>query len=724
MPKDIAMPNLPGYGQNRTKTSKKNQSFTFVNGYAMEIPPEMKMEKKKEEREIFKTQRSLEVEATNRKNAFKPGTSSRPLWLENDKKVLRFYAYFKEAVHESESESFRVRHCEIFYYLEDNTVHISEVKVENSGIPQGKFVKRHRIPKPDSKGFYEISDFDIGREITIYSRTFYICGVDGFTRSFLESKGRKVKDNESAPQDDYTKKREEHMMRETGADPSIYRGVLMNPMKKFVEARLGKAFNKNLDGFLKFDRQVLCFDAFWDDRARRHGALHKYKMHYYLTDDTVEFVEVHKRNSGFSPFPKLLSRNRLPKDPSAYKSSEIGENEINHVDYYSWKDIRIGMTLLVFGRKVTILDANKMTREFYEKEGRTLATGLPFPEEKTKPRPKLAPPPHNGIGSEEDSLGNCDALIPKAPYRDIYKLQALAGKYLRFEAKLVSSRADDAHRKFVITYYLADDTIQVFEPPKRNSGIVGGKFLRRARMKNSRQEYYKPNDIFVGATVTLGGFTFKVEGTDNYTIKYMEDHREDFPMANIDTILTKMRSVFSDKSRSMESAFREMDEDGSGAITVVEFKQLISRHFSPTEITEQEMLTVMRFFDSDNSGTISFNEFAKKIRSDGGELKMDTSINVEAYAEKVNDAVYQDFEKQNELKAAAYFDEIVAGQRSRMLQAFRIADFNVTDSIPTHKVVAIMSEVLSMAPVDGKRVCKHKFGDTEAISLTQFKSIL
>ena len=26
---------------------------------------------------------------------------------------------------------------------------ISEPKVENSGIPQGVFIKRHRIPKPD-----------------------------------------------------------------------------------------------------------------------------------------------------------------------------------------------------------------------------------------------------------------------------------------------------------------------------------------------------------------------------------------------------------------------------------------------------------------------------------------------------------------------------------------------------------------------------------------------
>ena len=29
-------------------------------------------------------------------------------------------------------------------------------------------------------------------------------------------------------------------------------------------------------------------------------------------------------------------------------------------------------------------------------------------------------------------------------------------------------------RRFVLSYFMADDTMSVFEPPVRNSGIVGG----------------------------------------------------------------------------------------------------------------------------------------------------------------------------------------------------------------------------------------------------------
>ena len=58
-----------------------------------------------------------------------------PTWLKHDRQVLRFYAYFQEAVVEDPSENYRLRKCLIYYYLEDDTMHIMEGKVENSGIP-------------------------------------------------------------------------------------------------------------------------------------------------------------------------------------------------------------------------------------------------------------------------------------------------------------------------------------------------------------------------------------------------------------------------------------------------------------------------------------------------------------------------------------------------------------------------------------------------------------
>jgi DUF1126 PH-like domain len=37
-------------------------------------------------------------------------------------------------------------------------------------------------------------------------------------------------------------------------------------------------------------------------------------------------------------------------------------------------------------------------------------------------------------------------------------------------------------RKFVLSYFCGDDTLSIFEPPQRNTGITGGRFLERARV--------------------------------------------------------------------------------------------------------------------------------------------------------------------------------------------------------------------------------------------------
>lgn len=52
--------------------------------------------------------------------------------------VLRFHAYFQEAVHEKREEQYRIRRCTVYFYLEDDTIQVNESRVENSGIPQGQ----------------------------------------------------------------------------------------------------------------------------------------------------------------------------------------------------------------------------------------------------------------------------------------------------------------------------------------------------------------------------------------------------------------------------------------------------------------------------------------------------------------------------------------------------------------------------------------------------------
>ena len=53
-----------------------------------------------------------------------PGASVLPSakFIDCDRVVLRFYGYFKEAVHENPVENFRVRKLVLYYYMEDDTI--------------------------------------------------------------------------------------------------------------------------------------------------------------------------------------------------------------------------------------------------------------------------------------------------------------------------------------------------------------------------------------------------------------------------------------------------------------------------------------------------------------------------------------------------------------------------------------------------------------------------
>lgn len=69
-----------------------------------------------------------------------------------------------------------------------------------------------------------------------------------------------------------------------------------------------------------------------------------------------------------------------------------------------------------------------------------------------------------------------------------------------------SQNPKDEGRHFILSYYLSNDMISIFEKPTRNSGIIGGKFLEKTRIPKpgstvENPEFYSPADFAIGATV-------------------------------------------------------------------------------------------------------------------------------------------------------------------------------------------------------------------------------
>ena len=72
--------------------------------------------------------------------------------------------------------------------------------------------------------------------------------------------------------------------------------------------------NKNLDSFIKNDRQVLSFNILWEDTSYDGGDKH-YILNFFLSDQSVEVKEINEPNNGKIPFPMLLKRKKLAKQP-------------------------------------------------------------------------------------------------------------------------------------------------------------------------------------------------------------------------------------------------------------------------------------------------------------------------------------------------------------------------------------------------------------------------
>jgi hypothetical protein len=287
-------------------------------------------------------------------------------------------------------------------------------------------------------------------------------------------------------------------------------------MKEYMEKSLRTGGGKvpSWKQFLDNDRKVLRFFCVSEDLP--------FVVHYYLADDTVEIREVHHPNDGRDPFPKLLQRQRLPfkSDVNQPGLHFIGDN------YLTADEIFPDSPINAFGRNYYINGVDEYTQEYFmAKHGRCFDRGeIQMPEAPDATVRQI--PPYNGFGNEEDTLGYIYDLIPKKPKGDFFKSVDNDKKILRYTARFNTRVPEDVDRRFIISFYLQDDSISVYEPAVKNSGIIEGPFLRRNKYKNvdKNNEWITPTDLGIGADVKINGYSYHVVSCDDYTKSYLQAH--------------------------------------------------------------------------------------------------------------------------------------------------------------------------------------------------------
>jgi len=645
--------------------------------------------------------------------------------------TLTFFGFFREAVTESRLERDRVRHLRITFFLEDRTAVVTELRGTDSGIPQGTFLRRGKIPLGRTahgvtavgvKGgmsavdghFLDWHDLRVGTTLSILGRRVRITSCDPATRAFYESAdGAEPQPHDDAePEDEYTTTRRAIAARETGSAAGAWHGVRSSPIQRYAEATLGNPSGKQiraapdtLGRFLRHGGVRLTFRGVIED-PRPFAPQNRVTITVFPEDDTVDIVEVYGHNKGYdSTSSRLLNRSRLPRSPVVHDDRTRSiEDDNGDSDYYTTPEFRVGAVINVMGRNVRLFEADARTLRWMAENGEEVARqaapatmragirpggagstlhmsesgrkvrfgatvgvdGLPNDddeadaadaaahrtEEDDKPvaGPLVEPSPYAGIGSEEDSLGSFYSLLPKYPRRDPSRGIKFEGMALKFKAKLAPSYRGgvavasasassgaaapaegekgasvskeeaearavasgvariDATRDFMITWFMEDETVVVYEPPQRNAGVIGGKFLSRRRLRNpATGDFFRDADFVIGSEIQLGGHRFHLYDAEGFTKKLLKGEAKVWGSSDVKFVLNNLRTKFADFSTTMRRAFRSMDKDFSGTITMDELETQLLKW--GMRVTRTELVQIFNHYDRGSTGKWSFDDF-------------------------------------------------------------------------------------------------------------------
>jgi len=608
----------------------KNQTLQFVNGYmmakgnkALEMRRPATASASSLVREVtdpsdvfgrYSLLRQKRDRESNMINLPFSPKSELPGFLRHAERVLLFKAYYEEDV----LSEHRIHLCDIFFYVQDGTIEIIQNKQENSGMIQGLFLRRSRVPKPLSRSeekleigdenheYLDIDDFRLGTVVEFYKRKFRIADCNESTREYVRENHFWTKEEltpQVIPKDTFSETNKEKMRRESGV-PGVNRNRKMHELKQIMETMLGKPSTRSDRGrFLECGQTALCFDIAWNDTDRLYGDVQCFKLMYYLADDTIEILPIHKNNNGREKFPKLLKRAKLPK-------AVHGPNSSGDFEHYTWQDLSIGKSVTVYNRIMDIARADKFTREFYASRGMHMDEDRPLLPTQEKIMIERQIPPHNGFGSEEDSLRSCSGGINNNQVlgliKDPVKMREKGGIIQRFNAKLVSDREEDQTRRFVIQFFMEDDTIAIREPPIPNSGVMGGNFLRRQAVKKADGTFHSPSDMYIGNLVVFISHRFILLDADEYTYRLMENDDRTFPFSDIERILgTVKEHVDAIKLYFVKATSKD------GYITMAGLDAcLVSVGL---KLNKQEILTIWRKLDKKGKGKVLFMKLLKLL---------------------------------------------------------------------------------------------------------------
>ena len=444
-----------------------------------------------------------------------------PLHLKDDE-ALRFYGNYVD-IHGSKHKISVL----VFY---DNSVQIHEKKTMNAGCPQGTVVRKSKVPASlGSKEILTWKDFNVGQSVAVYGRHYNLLGCDKFTRNFLTSHGVQVAAD--ASEDELHDKPQQAVPLVDYDKPKLRIAPRNRP------TRIGK-------NYFSKDGMVLRFYGVWDESKAIYGQLHRFMVHYYLADDSIEIRELQAgKNASHSVI--YVRRQKLPKHfagpeiSSASSTSSMlalsGSGAGQNNELFTEDDLSIGTVLNVYGRPIYLCDCDGFTRDYFKQQRSTdLKKGVPvehviaFNAETGELSTTDDESYKIKVQQEQKRITaepEAPSILPGAKAAPKVRRQNVAdADALNCVARIKSTDSLEQQRSFTIRVFLLDDTIAIFEKAVLNSGLPGGKYLERRSVKKSDGGYLGAQDFKIGAELNIYGKNFIIEDMDNFSKHWIAEN--------------------------------------------------------------------------------------------------------------------------------------------------------------------------------------------------------
>lgn len=304
----------------------------------------------------------------------------------------------------------------------------------------------------------------------------------------------------------------------------------------------------------------LAFEETLDFGSKQETISRQVKLLYDINKKAVEIREPKIENSGFVQGTFL-------------KSTELCKLKL------LLKDLLIGQTILLLGRKMLVLSCDSKTRNYFQE-----ILQLKQPQDIKLIQPQTTEY-EKGLSLSQEQKEN-NARHNRNFYGDFKKYLKYGEKKLTF----FSCWDDDGSgnsikekRYFSICYYLCDDTIEIIEKHLPNSGRdTFSKFLSRCLpvkpvTDETKTSFYTWHDFRCGNTIELKRRSFQLLCCDVPTATFFSENGIE---QVFDSSLTEFRKAISpnvpkssrrsvserEKAQHQRKAFRQLKEFGSHAL--------------------------------------------------------------------------------------------------------------------------------------------------------------